>query len=676
MSLVPYTITALERDVADADASGKNIISGATCSMFIQPANTAALLYDDAAGSNGSTAKVTNASGQVVVFVEAGTYIVSVNGVAGVRVDVDQLRADLAGGTVDVNLNSDLTQTYTFKTVALMKASTIVFPVGKKIMWQGYYVESDGGSNWGIVTIGTHTDDGGSEFTLADGKYIAANLKGKRIGVRKFGAYGNFGTGSNDDTTAIRACLSYALTNETSVKFSAGKYVVSNTLTVEIDTVFDGGAFIYPVGMPASAAVYDITARTKHEGVTIIGNAAVDPANGTIGIRIVGTLVGSSRVQIEKCTVFRCNYGILIGTFSVMVTNCLTNSCNTNIGMYAPASNQEINDINIIGGNHSNPAGDYAVDIGVDALTPIAKGLPQGTRILLQGFAMDGGSLRINGVDNITADNLYFEFTTTGKCIEIGQAGFDGGVNVVSIKNCRFKSTDYAVYCFAGVRDLEMKQSNYSAINTCGLYLSTDIYNYNYKKGYLAASFTNGQEVHTGCRGGAFYQFGGRKTIDLYEMVNGASVGSGGTSHIYRNRVNEDATGVSLFYNSQNLLTSYGRQFVAGTGATKTGTVSGSIITFATQADVQVFNGGDSVSVGGTRDQIRFVDYDAKTATMTSGSYPQGSQSIEQQELSPRLSGSGNSTPTRTDGLNGSVIFSENTGQIGWVYQSGAWVSF
>jgi hypothetical protein len=89
MSLVPYTITALERDVVDADASGKNIISGATCSMFIQPANTAALLYDDSAGSNGSTAKVTNASGQVVVFVEAGTYIVSVNGVVGVTVNVN-----------------------------------------------------------------------------------------------------------------------------------------------------------------------------------------------------------------------------------------------------------------------------------------------------------------------------------------------------------------------------------------------------------------------------------------------------------------------------------------------------------------------------------------------------------------------------------------------------------
>ena len=82
MALVPYTITAIERDVADADASGKNVISGATCSLFIQPSDTVTLLYDDAAGSNPSTAKTTGANGQVVVYVNADDYRLSVNGVS------------------------------------------------------------------------------------------------------------------------------------------------------------------------------------------------------------------------------------------------------------------------------------------------------------------------------------------------------------------------------------------------------------------------------------------------------------------------------------------------------------------------------------------------------------------------------------------------------------------
>ena len=115
--------------------------------------------------------------------------------------------------STNLSLINDLSQAYTFKTVALMQASTIVFPVGKKVFWQGYYTESDGGSNWGIVTAGAHTDDGGSVFTLADGKYIAANLIGKKISVHKFGAVGDADpllyTGT-DDTTRIQAALDYS----------------------------------------------------------------------------------------------------------------------------------------------------------------------------------------------------------------------------------------------------------------------------------------------------------------------------------------------------------------------------------------------------------------------------------------------------------------------------------
>ena len=80
MSLVPHPITAIERDVADADASGKQVIVGATCSMFLQPANSAVIMYDDAAGSNGSTAKTTGANGQVIVYINPGTYRINVNG--------------------------------------------------------------------------------------------------------------------------------------------------------------------------------------------------------------------------------------------------------------------------------------------------------------------------------------------------------------------------------------------------------------------------------------------------------------------------------------------------------------------------------------------------------------------------------------------------------------------
>ena len=78
MALVPYTITALaESDSQGTD--GKNIVAGAVCSMYSQPSDSVVTLYDDAAGSNGSTSKVTGANGQVVVYVEQGRYRLNVN---------------------------------------------------------------------------------------------------------------------------------------------------------------------------------------------------------------------------------------------------------------------------------------------------------------------------------------------------------------------------------------------------------------------------------------------------------------------------------------------------------------------------------------------------------------------------------------------------------------------
>lgn len=105
---------------------------------------------------------------------------------------------------------NNLTLPYVFNTVALMQASTIVFPVGKRIEFQGYYAQSDGGDNWGIVKSGTHTDDGGSIFTLADGKYVEANIKG-RLNLLKFGGKSEVGF---ENALFFNKMVSYAVRND------------------------------------------------------------------------------------------------------------------------------------------------------------------------------------------------------------------------------------------------------------------------------------------------------------------------------------------------------------------------------------------------------------------------------------------------------------------------------
>ena len=131
---------------------------------------------------------------------------------------------------IDNELISDLSQAYEFNTVTDMKAYTTEFPLGKKVSWQGYHAQSDGGNNWGIVKSGAHTDDGGSIFTLVGGRYVEANLKGKSISVKKFGAVGDV---TVNDTLAVQNCIDYAnsLGARIVVKFPSGNYLVDNITT-------------------------------------------------------------------------------------------------------------------------------------------------------------------------------------------------------------------------------------------------------------------------------------------------------------------------------------------------------------------------------------------------------------------------------------------------------------
>ena len=100
----------------------------------------------------------------------------------------------------------DLSQAYEFDTVAAMTASMLEFPDGKRIEWLGYYAKLDGGSNWGVVKSGVHTDDGFSIFSIDATTYIEANLDGEKLSVKKAGAKGD---GLFDDTATIQRVLDY-----------------------------------------------------------------------------------------------------------------------------------------------------------------------------------------------------------------------------------------------------------------------------------------------------------------------------------------------------------------------------------------------------------------------------------------------------------------------------------
>ena len=83
MSLVPHKIVALNEN----NEGAKNTIAGAVVSLF-DSSGAAVTLFDDEAGSNGSTTKQTDSQGAVVVWVTAGEYDEEVNGSVRRRVSV------------------------------------------------------------------------------------------------------------------------------------------------------------------------------------------------------------------------------------------------------------------------------------------------------------------------------------------------------------------------------------------------------------------------------------------------------------------------------------------------------------------------------------------------------------------------------------------------------------
>jgi hypothetical protein len=202
----------------------------------------------------------------------------------------------LADDAIEELLINDLSQAYEpWKTVAAMQIDATILPVGKKVSWQGYYAESDGGSNWGIVKTGTHTQDGGSIFTLADGKYVEANLKSQRISVKKFGAKDD----GTESTTAI----------QTAVNFSEGRVVyfprpdVKYLMTSSLASPANTGEYAFTLkgaGSGSTVIDFDLSASSDTDGFYLSSRPA-DPVNYGNGAAYSGGLI-QRNVRISGVT--------------------------------------------------------------------------------------------------------------------------------------------------------------------------------------------------------------------------------------------------------------------------------------------------------------------------------------------------------------------------------------
>ena len=187
----------------------------------------------------------------------------------------DPLPAAVASGTNpigDSDYKSIELNVAAFKTVADMKEASFltVLPGGTRIEWQGYYSQSDGGSNWGVLEKGDSTsliDDGGLIFIIVNdsvnGVWIEANAKGS-FNIAKFGALG-----SGDETNLIQTALNSGLGElhaSYGVEYSFNTLAIPNTVKK-----FDGRKAVFkPLGTTLP------TALETEAPIRIFGNDDLD----------------------------------------------------------------------------------------------------------------------------------------------------------------------------------------------------------------------------------------------------------------------------------------------------------------------------------------------------------------------------------------------------------------
>lgn len=211
----------------DGNAGGNNYYAGLTFEVKNQSDNTFASIFSDPDGSfpisqNGID-NISSSIGECNFYIGQGDFFIQVD--SNIKMfSTSRTASSISndkGGSVQDYIDFNIPP---FEGVAQMTSYDYTgVPEFTRIEWQGYYSQSDGGSNWGVLRFGVHTDDGGSIFSIDTNTYIEANLKGKSVSVKKFGTRAD---GATNDVTRISNAIAYAKLNNLNVKLPKADYAI------------------------------------------------------------------------------------------------------------------------------------------------------------------------------------------------------------------------------------------------------------------------------------------------------------------------------------------------------------------------------------------------------------------------------------------------------------------
>jgi len=252
-----------------------------------------------------------------------------------------------------VDVSNILTKSY--KTISdAISASDHV--VGQRIIWRGYYQESDGGSNWGVVKYGPHVEDGGSIFSLGTDKYIEANLTDStRISVLKFGAvrYATAG-GSIDSYLNIKNALGKAIANRAKLCIPQGFYRTSQPLRFNDSLTIDmRGATVEFYG----TSFLEVAKEAPYPSLfSLNGGSAIRRGASGIAIEIASGVVPTGGGFIEKVDIYNfypqsCDTGIFVANArNVKISRCNSIHCDIAVDIVGQVVVSKIGNCDFIAG--------------------------------------------------------------------------------------------------------------------------------------------------------------------------------------------------------------------------------------------------------------------------------------------------------------------------------------
>ena len=460
-------------------------------------------------------------------------------------------------------------------------------------------------------------------------------IQGAQINVQDYGAVGN---GTTDDTAAIQAAFDTGL--PVWIPYTVGGYKVTSTLTAK-NTIYSDNATLLARLTTTNAPVLNLqlvggtfrdAGNLTVQGLNISGNLS-QITNNIYGFKVPSVYYG---IKLIDCYASNLYVGYLIQSFETMLLGCVGYSCTKGVSAYAVQGLAgQFNALNIIGGSYAS-CGSYAIILG-DTSFPDADTSAEamGVNIYLEGFNCDLAPILVNRTHDITIQNVYFEYGTTGDYgLILGVPGGDDLVRNVIISNCSFQNMRFPIYCQAGINNLYVEPCYTKNHVVSFLRLTSEAYKVRVDT-QLAVSTDVAQFIQLAFPNTATLANVNFNFLTVADQKRGASSLQG---TLLDGTQLTNYTPAKWFPNGT--LKAAGavitNTFSAGAYYTTpytgvAGTMAGNVITLTNPTQSYEFNGGDAVTVSadGTATFIKSVDYLTGTITCN-GTGATGATTISQ----------------------------------------------